>query len=504
MKKVLSIAILISILLPLAAFSKEAGDSEEKNTKSKNVPGGKYTLNEMVNAKTTDEILKVFTNHDNPPQWKVDLVARAHDFLMQDENATYEGLIHDPAFMQIVKANDMDLLGGPLLGQVSETGASVWVRTIGPAEVAVEIDDGGKPRRFGPIMTNAQGDFSAVVPITGLKPDQEVPYTILINGKPINAKGVIKTVNSKTLRIAFGSCPHRWGLGRREIWDQILARGNKALLIYGDIAVQDRMFHFGLHRFDYFMRDQHAAWSKLEANLPVYANWDDHDFMSNDQPKNGSDVHKEGRVGIRKIFKDSWNNPQYGFGDEGGGIFLRTRIGPADVIMSDGRYFRGIEGPLLGEAQMKWLEEQLLDCKGPFIILSGGCMWSDAKGKGKDSWGLYDKEGREKIFQLIEKHKIPGVLLVSGDWHGARVYRIDRPSGYAFYEFEPASLGGRPGASRVEGIQDCIFAVAGQYAFGEFTFDTSAADPTVTFRMMQEDGTELFTKTLTRSELTPK
>jgi alkaline phosphatase D len=68
----------------------------------------------------------------------------------------------------------------------------------------------------------------------------------------------------------------------------MLTRGNKALLIYGDIAVQDRMFHFGLHRFDYFMRDQHAAWGKLQANLPVYAAWDDHDFMNNDQPKNGS------------------------------------------------------------------------------------------------------------------------------------------------------------------------------------------------------------------------
>ena len=108
------------------------------------------------------------------------------------------------------------------------------------------------------------------------------------------------------------------------------------------------------------------------------------------------------------------------------------------------------------------------------------------------------------IFNLIEKHKIPGVLLISGDWHGARVYKIDRPSGYSFYEFEPASLGGRPGASNAVKIQDAVFAAASVYAYGEFTFDTSLKDPTVTFRMMKEDGTELYSKTLTRSQLTPQ
>jgi len=56
---------------------------------------------------------------------------------------------------------------------------------------------------------------------------------------------------------------------------------------------------------------------------------------------------------------------------------------------------------------------------------------------------MVDGDGREQIFNLIEKHRIPGVLLTSGDRHGARVFTVPRPSGYKFYEFEPASLGGR-------------------------------------------------------------
>ena len=107
MNRFLHLAILIAVVAPFGVLAKEAGAERTKKTKDKGIPHGRYTMNEMVNAKTTDEVLKVFTNHDDPPQWKVDLVARAHDFFSKDENATFEGLINDPAFRQVVKANDV-------------------------------------------------------------------------------------------------------------------------------------------------------------------------------------------------------------------------------------------------------------------------------------------------------------------------------------------------------------------------------------------------------------
>ena len=41
------------------------------------------------------------------------------------------------------------------------------------------------------------------------------------------------------------------------------------------------------------------------------------------------------------------------------------------------------------------------------------------------------------------------------------------------------------------------------FAFGEFTFDTSKADPEVTFQLVKHDGKSLYEITLKRSELTP-
>jgi alkaline phosphatase D len=153
---------------------------------------------------------------------------------------------------------------------------------------------------------------------------------------------------------------------------------------------------------------------------------------------------------------------------------------------------------------MEWLKEQLLACRGPFIILSCGSMWSDYVSGGKDSWGTCDPEGREQLFSLIEKNHIGGVLLISGDRHGARGFHIPRPSGFEFYEFEAASLGGRSGPpiARPE-WETKLYGVAGKYAFGEFSIDTTLPDPEVTFRLIGDDAAVIHELTLKRSQLTP-
>jgi alkaline phosphatase D len=132
-------------------------------------------------------------------------------------------------------------------------------------------------------------------------------------------------------------------------------------------------------------------------------------------------------------------------------------------------------------------------------------MWSDFMSRAKDSWGQWDITGREEIFAFIEANRIGGVLLLSGDRHGARGFTIDRPSGFAFHEFEAATLGGvpGPGAFAPDSSSQIFGYAAGLKAFGEFTFDMSAADPEVTFRLINESGEALETHSFRRSVLTP-
>jgi alkaline phosphatase D len=452
--------------------------------------------------------INVLNQCEKQPEKIKELYLAARGFFAARADATYADLVQDAAFKKLCDQEKLLLLGGPMLGCIAPDGASVWVRTARPARVEVRVEGVAQP--FGPVESTVESDLAAVVPVTGLKPGGRFAYEVLVDGKPADLPkhAAIATpldTRDKT-RIAFGTCPHRWGLGNSRQAELILGRQPVAMLVYGDVAVQDRYNNLAMHRADYFMRDCFAAWRRLACTLPLYASWDDHDYFGNDLAGIPPGYTDADRRGVRDVFRRAWVNPAYGAKDEG--IYFRTRIGPADVIMLDTRYFRTgrKKGSYLGEDQLAWLEKQLLACQGPFIILSSGTMWSDYVSGGKDSWGACEPAARERIFSLIEKKRIPGVLLISGDRHGARGFRIPRPSGFVFHEFEPASLGARSGpeVSKPEWKDVQLFGIDKQYAFGEFEFDTVPADPSVTFRLIDENAKTLFEIALRRSELTPK
>ncbi|MCC5936867.1 MAG: alkaline phosphatase D family protein [Lunatimonas sp.] len=477
------------------------------------------TFAQMVGDRTHQQLSKnrswetslYMLNHWTPDldlRKENELAEILHTVFSNHKEADFDRLLADQNYLSWVETHQKILLGGPVWGNVSQEGVDLWVRTSKSSMVVAAIEDHGTVRIFGPVETEAKTDLSAVLKIHGLEPGTSYPVSTMIDGEPVEFDNplILNTLpEDEPIRIAFGTCFHRWGLGNNEQVGQILARKPHAMLLGGDIAVQDRRDQIGMHRFDYLMRDLFPAWRQLSSKVPVYATWDDHDYMDDDLSGIPEGFTAADRTSIREVFTQSWANPGYGNQDKKEGVYFKTQIGSVDVIMVDNRFFRDEEtGAFLGEEQMDWLEKQLLEATGEFIILSCGTMWSDYVSNGKDSWGVWDPEGREKIFQLIEKHRIPGVLLISGDRHGARGFTIPRESGFQFYEFEPASLGGRHGpAATNTDWETQLFGFDNTYAFGEFTFDTQLSDPEVTFRLISEDGESLFSLVLKRSELTP-
>ncbi len=436
--------------------------------------------------------------------------AAARQAFEAQPNACFADL---PAIGKAADEHGIALLGGPLLGALSQEGARVWVRTVKPAQVSVVLQAGGEERRFGPIASTADSDLTAVVPVAGLAPATRYPYRVLVDSQPIPMPpgAAITTAPAPgaatRMTIAFGADFHKTGLWNQALLDRIRTRGNSALLLLGDSAVDDRDNRVGLHRADYLLREFSPAWRQLAATLPVYAAWDDHDYFNNDRSGIPPQFTDGDRAAVRKVWTQCWNNPAYGFEDRGLGIFFRTRLGPCDLIMLDTRSRRtqrGQEDCFLGVEQMRWLERELTACTGPFIILTGGTMWSDYVSAGKDSWGVWDPPGRERIFSLLEEKRLGGVLLLSGDRHGARVIRIPRPSGFTFWEFELGSLGAHPGpAAMGQAPEQQPLGIVGQTLFGECTFDTTTADPTATLRVVDPEGHTRYQVTLTRSQLTP-
>jgi len=364
----------------------------------------------------------------------------------------------------------------------------------------------------GKLMNEYQGSstlekqLSATIVIDSLKSNTKYSYEVLINNTKVNFpvikefKTYSKDFNSNT-RIIFGSCYHRIGLGNEKLSKTIIDRDADAALLLGDIAVQDRDNHLGKHTLDYLMRDLFPAWRQMASCVPLYAIWDDHDYYNNDS-YGLYGYNEQDRLNIREVFKYAWNNPSYGNGEHG--VYFKKSLPGVDVFMLDGRYFRE-KGNLLGDEQYKWLLSELKASMAPFKILANGTMWSDFLSDGKDSWGVFDSIGRENLFSFIEENKISGVLLISGDRHGARGFTIPRANNFKFYEFGAASLGSMSGppVSKPEWSTN-FYGFAGIYAFGEFTFHFMNDNPFVTFRLIQDSGNVLVEKEITFYELNPR
>ncbi|MDX2413870.1 MAG: alkaline phosphatase D family protein [Bacteroidales bacterium] len=428
--------------------------------------------------------------------------------LARVEGSDYSSLADYHEFQNYCIKHKILLIGGPLLGNISDRSADIWVRTSKPSEVSILLIINGKERTFGPVATTIESQLSAVVRVDELDANKEYSYEVFVDNEEIPCAYETKfrtTSPSRKIntRIVFGSCFHRWGLANMQQTTTIIERSPNAFLGLGDIAAQDRNGSVNWHSLDYFARDLYPAWQKLVARVPFYALWDDHDYFDNDKYGVPAGYKTQDKENVWDVFRYAWCNPSYGFGDDKKGVFFKTTIGASDVIMVDHRYFR-TKGSLLGKEQMDWLKQQLLACKSPFIIIGCGTMWSDYVSNGKDSWGKFDTEGREEILRFIEENNIKGVLFISGDRHGSRGFRIPRTSGFSFYEFGVASLGGLGGqpATKPEWNTQ-TYGLNGGFAFGEFTFDTKPKDPTVTFRLVGEEGNVIYKLTVKQSELTP-
>ena len=105
----------------------------------------------------------------------------------------------------------VDLVHGPMLGAVTDTAASIWLRTARAARIVILVRDMASRaivhEAFGRTMPGT--DFTAVVRLKGLKPGQAYGYQVLVDGRPQEAANTrfrtaaVAGQSGKT-RIVFG------------------------------------------------------------------------------------------------------------------------------------------------------------------------------------------------------------------------------------------------------------------------------------------------------------
>ncbi len=396
---------------------------------------------------------------------------------------------------------DLTLLHGPMLGSVTDSGASFWVRTANATKVQVKVGD----RLTKTVNVTSATDFTVVAKIDGLAPATRYEYQVLIDGRPAdvaNARFLTFPETGKPARfsVAFGGGAGYMPTWER-MWDTIRGFEPIALLMLGDNVYIDQPEHLLCQHYCYYRRQARPEWRRLVASTATYAIYDDHDFGTNDCVPGPEIESPPWKRVAWNTFRQNWVNPAYGGSEPQPGCWFDFHIGDVHFILLDGRYYRDRKGgSMLGPVQKAWLLETLKNSQGTFKVLASPVPWSAGiKPGSKDPWDGFPEE-REEIFSFIEANRIEGVFLISADRHRTDLRKTERPDGCDFFEFESSRLTNRHthGVVKTPGL---IWGYNKTCSFALMRFDTLGDSPSVTFECISIDGDVIHRHTLLASEL---
>ena len=260
-------------------------------------------------------------------------------------------------------------------------------------------------------------------------------------------------------KIAFGSCANQ--ASELPVYNVVVSHKPDLFVFLGDNVYGDT------HDMDtlaaiYKRMGNKPSFKNLKNNVPLIATWDDHDYGENDAGRHFAEKEKS-----KEVMLDFFDEPKeserriragiytsYNYQKEGKTIqviLLDCRTFRDDLIRFDkkkkhrknGRHrhyfapYATADSNFLGEAQWKWLEEELTKPADVRIIASGSQFGIEYNGY--ESWANFPHE-QKRMLELVKKTKANGVLFISGDVHYAELSKVNYPGLYPIYDLTASGL----------------------------------------------------------------
>ena len=419
-----------------------------------------------------------------------------------------------PFFGKLAQTLKTQLVHGPLVGSLTDSSASFWLRTAQASEITITASPNASfspPLYQGRGQTSSNKDYTGVIQLSGLSSETRYYYRVDIDGSPASHaeelasfRTFAKAGSPSKFRLAFGGgsgfVPHN-----ERAWATIESFDPDLLLLFGDNVYIDDPESLIMQRYTYHRRQSRPEWRHLTARTGVFTIWDDHDFSTNDSwggPHIDAPFWKPHYA--FRTFRENWANPAYAGGDQQPGCWYSFRVGDVDFVMLDCRYYRtNPRGPaptMLGPVQIDWFKETLRQLTGTFKVICSSVPWDyRTKGDSLDTWNGYKKE-REAIFDFFETEKIEGILLMSADRHRSDAWRMDRAKGYSLYEFNSSRLTNQHVHKEMTDA-GALFSYNKKQSFGIVDIDTTKTDPSATYSVVSIDGEIIHELTVNRSLL---
>ena len=305
------------------------------------------------------------------------------------------------------------------------------------------------------------------------------------NAKPETAANQQKSLTT----IAFGSCSDQ--KRPQPLWDDIVAQKPDIWIwlgdnIYGDSESMDTL------RAKYARQKANPVYQQLRQSTPIIGVWDDHDYGVND---GGKEYPK--RKESQQVMLDFLDVPASSPLRTQEGAYSTNVYGPkgqrVKVILLDGRYFRDPlkkedkknvpdpSGDILGEAQWKWLEQQLTNSDADIHIIGSGIQVLPEEHV-YEKWANFPT-ARQRLLDLLSKTKPKGALLISGDRHMAEVSKVSMPGlNYDLFDITSSGLT-HVSAPHQEANRHRVGAIVSELNYGLITINWKARPLTATVRI---------------------
>ncbi|HLZ17907.1 MAG TPA: alkaline phosphatase D family protein [Cyclobacteriaceae bacterium] len=256
--------------------------------------------------------------------------------------------------------------------------------------------------------------------------------------------------------IAFGSCDDE--NRPQELWPEVVKQKPELWIWGGDNIYADTGDSTNL-KARYNKQKSDPGYQQLLKTCPITGTWDDHDYGMNDGGKfwPHRDIAKKMELEFLGIPKSNpvWRHP---------GIYNSITIGEGKdkikVINLDTRYFRdtlvkvyykpegsekkeyryetNLTGDILGEAQWKWLQEELKNSDAALNIVNSSIQVISEEHR-FEKWANFPT-ARRRFFDVLAASE-KKILLISGDRHISEFSKISLPGMKdPLYEFLSSGL----------------------------------------------------------------
>ena len=377
-------------------------------------------------------------------------------------------------------------------GDVGSTRAVIWSRADRPSRMIVEWAPDARfervTRAAGPLATEAM-DLTARIALDGLPAGTRIHYRAAFEGERTSewATGSFTTApaldDGRDVVFAWSGDTNGqgWGIdesrGGMPAYAALLDRAPDFFIHCGDriyaddpipptIALPDGGVWRNLdtkakdHRAEtlddfrgafLYARESRQV-RALSASVPLFALWDDHEVQNDWWPGQSPKVDELAAHARRALFEHTPTLP-----DMRGPMYRSVRWGPhLELFLLDGRSHRSRNYPppreaarLLGDAQLRWLEEALARSTATWKVVACdmpiGLVVSEPDGEGGEAYdGFANIDGppRERELELarlltsLERRGVRNVIWLTADVHYAAAHRYD-PARGAYKDFAP-------------------------------------------------------------------